>query len=80
MPDLILIKRMKYNDIAQANDIHEACRLYAVEVYGQEVINAFPPIPSMVLDCILAGCPEAQTHLEVYIDYRVKPLPRANDQ
>lgn len=64
---------MKYDDIAQSEDIHEASRLYAVEVYGQEVINAFPPIPTVVLDCILAGCPEAQTHLEVYIDYRVKP-------
>lgn len=64
---------MKYNDIAQADDIHEASRLYAVAMYGQEVINDFPPIPSMILDCILAGHLEEQTLLEVFKDYRLPP-------
>lgn len=72
---------MKYNDIAQSDDIHQASRLYAVEAYDQEVINAFPPIPSMILECVLAGLQEEQALLEVFKDYRLPPPTRKqNDE
>ncbi|NWB27288.1 hypothetical protein [Pseudomonas gingeri] len=64
---------MKYDDIAQSEDIHEASRLYAVAMYGQEVINLFPPIPSMIRECVLAGIQEEQVLLEVFKDYRLPP-------
>lgn len=71
---------MKYNDIAQANDIDEASRLYAIAMYGQEVINAFPPIPSMILECVLAGLQEEQVLLEVFKDYRLPPPNKETEQ
>ncbi|MBK5436662.1 MULTISPECIES: hypothetical protein [unclassified Pseudomonas] len=71
---------MKYDDIAQSEDIHAASRLYAVEVYGQEVINAFPPIPSMILECVLAGLQEEQVLLEVFKDYRLPPPNKETEQ
>ncbi len=70
---------MKYEQIALQADYHAAAEQYVTEVYGQDVLNAFPPIPTVVLDCILAGCPEAQTHLEVYIDYRVQPTDKRKE-
>lgn len=71
---------MKYDDIASQADYHAATQQYVTEVYGEQVAQQFPGVADTVWCCILAGCPEAQTHLEVFIDYRVKPLPRANDQ
>ncbi|WP_016969510.1 hypothetical protein [Pseudomonas tolaasii] len=73
---------MKYGDIAQSEDIPEASRLYAVAMYGQEVINNFPPLPPMILECVLAGLQEEQALLEVFKDYRLPPPPtrKQNDK
>ncbi|WP_455917648.1 hypothetical protein [Pseudomonas cerasi] len=71
---------MKYDDIAQSEDIHEASRLYVLEAYGQEVINAFSPLPSMILECVLAGLQEEQALLEVFKDYRLPPPKKDTEQ
>ena len=70
---------MKYSDIATQADYHAAATAYVVEVYGQDVLNSFPPIPSMILDCILAGHLEQQAQLEVFIDYRVQPASKETE-
>ena len=71
---------MKYSDIAQADDIYEASRFYAVAMYGQKVISAFPPIPSMILECVLAGLQEEEALLEVFKDYRLPAPNRGTKQ
>jgi hypothetical protein len=70
---------MKYHDIATQADYHAAAIQYVVEVYGQDVLNSFPPIPSMILDCILAGHLEQQAQLEIFIDYRVQPASKETE-
>ncbi|MDY7554722.1 hypothetical protein EKA85_09000 [Pseudomonas veronii] len=70
---------MRYEDIAGQQDFHAAATEYVVEVYGQDVLNSFPPIKAMILDCILAGHLEQQAQLEVFIDYRVQPASKERE-
>lgn len=70
---------MKYEDIASQVDYRAASTEYVVDVYGQDVLNCFPSVPSMILDCIFAGHLEKQAQLEVFIDYRVQPTNRSEN-
>lgn len=63
-----------YNNIALAADVPAACAEYITEIYGIDVLNAFPPAPSILWDCIMAGLTESQAQLDLYMFYRLVPL------
>jgi len=67
---------VKYEDIAAQPDYRAAATQYVIETYGEQVALQFPDVADTVWSCILAGCPEAQTHSEVYIAHRVQPANR----
>lgn len=67
---------MRYYDISSQLDYHAAATQYVIETYGEQVALQFPDVADTVWSCILAGCPEAQTHSEVYIAHRVQPISR----